>query len=882
MTERITTAAHRRLAIAAVCLFAWGCSSGTGCLTPLPERFDSAKKTDNAVLVRLAPQGVDFLNQSASRQRLLDAFFPGGVIDIPVNCFKQSGIQYVGDLFIANQGKNCPADPGSGNSNWDACGRNNGICSTTNDAPANVRVRIDDFFLDPISPDIVEGRVELTINTDEIYVSSVDSSPGYCLGSGRLGCGVDFDTPRAASPRVRMRATIKFTINNKWDKLLSFKVTNLTGIDICGKNGSQDPECLDPSDLAINGYDCSFYCTVADFDFVKEFVLGLVSGRVRDQVEAAIDKQSCEACGAGKPACPNLPGASSSCIDGICIDSATSQCVPRFLGVEGRASPGALLGNYGVPQDAQLDLSVAAGSSIRMDDGMTIGTRAGIVATQVAGCVPVLPAPAPRMVGAPDLDAEASAKATSAGYHAAIGISQHFLETAAYQAHQGGVLCLAVTTSNFAIINTGLFKTLLPSLGKLATRDGKDAPMMVVLRPQGAPILRVGEGTYDPVTKKPVDPLLTLTLPNLQIDFYAMLDDRYARLFSLTADVKLPLSLIIEGCSSLTPALGDLKELISNVRTNNSEMLAEDPAVLADLIPAVIGLAEPALAGMLKPIDLPTFNGFKLQLSDIKGVGKSETEFSHLGLYASIKFQEQTCATAAPITEASLESTRIPPPEQMRLTGEGLNTATAIVRVSARGITGSPEYAWRVNGGLWTDFVPALSNGTLEITHPLFALEGVHTLEIRSRTREQPTGISSPVRVGVTLDWTAPSVKISADREGNRLRVEASDSITAAGELEFAYRLGQEDFSAFGPEREVDLEAIEAAGGFAVRVRDGAGNVAEATWRMPILAEREGHSVDGTGSASGGVGCSAGAGGFSLFSLLAFAGLLRRRRVRNA
>lgn len=886
MTEGVTTAARRRLAFAAVLLFAWGCSGGSSCMAPLAERFPPAQKTDNAVLVRVAPQGVAFLNQASSRQRLVEAFFPGGTITIPVNCFRRNGVQVVGDLYIANQGKNCPSEPGSGNANWNLCGRNNSTCSIADDAPAMVRVRVEDFFLDPRSPDLLDGRVELTVDTDEIYLNTVNESPWYCLGSGRLGCGVEFDTNIANSVHdsIRLRTTIKFTIDTKWDKLVSFEVTDLTGVDICGKNGSTEPECLDPSDLRIKGYDCSAYCSGANFDFVKEFILGLVSGTIRDQVEAAIEKQSCEPCGTGKPACPNFPGASSTCQQGVCVDSATSRCVPRFLGVEGRVSPGALLSGYGIPEKAQLDLSVAAGSSVKMDDGLTFGTRAGIAAPEVAGCVPVLPAPSPRMVGAPDLDAEASARATTAGYHAAIGISQHFLETAAYQAHQAGVLCLSVTTANFAIVNTGLFKTLLPSLGKLATRDGKDAPMMVVLRPQGAPTIRVGEGTFDSVTKKPIDPLITLALPNLQIDFYAMLDDRYARLFSLTADVKLPLSLIIEGCSSLTPALGDLKQLISNVRTDNSEMLAEDPAVLADLIPAVIGLAEPALAGFLSPIDLPTFNTFKLQLSDVKGVGQSETEFSHLGLYASIKFEEQTCATAAPMTRATLDSTEIPPGDAMRLTGRGLNPATAILRVSAEGIEGAQgpaEFAWRVNGGLWSDFVPARPDGTLAVRHPLFALEGHHAIEIRSRLAEQPTGISAPVSVGLTLDWTAPVVKLEAHREENRLAVHATDSLTPASELQFAYQLGAEGFSAFGPAREVDLSAIEAAGGLVVRVKDASGNVGEASWKMPTVAEREEGSGHGVAEAPGTAGCTAGPGSFSLLALLAAAGVLRRRFQRR-
>lgn len=873
MMDATSMAVRQRLAMAAVCLFAWGCSSAGGCLEPLPARFPSAEKKDNAVLFRLASGGINFLNNDASRDRLIETFFPGGIINVPVNCFT-TNVALVGTVLIANQG-GAQSACGTNKANWDACGRMDKACDAK-DAPVNVTVQINDMELVPQAPDTLVGRVELSINTPPIYV---DTDGNDCLGFGVVECDVEFDTDRASGAGdldyVRLGASIEFTIDTKWDKLVKFAVTQIDGVDICGENGSSQPDCIDTDDMAINSHACSAICTGADF--LKGTILGLVSGPIRDNIEKTVGKQSCEPCGSGKPACPNFAGA-TSCVDDICVESAnTDRCVPRFLGIEGRVSPATLLGGYGVPASSQLDLSVAAGSSVSVDTGLNVGTRMGIKATTPATCVPLLPAPTPRLVGAPNLDAEASQKAKDAGYHAALGISQHFLESAAYEAHQSGVLCLGVTTSTFAIVNTGLFKTLLPSLGKLATRDGKDAPMMVVLRPNAAPQIRVGEGTYDAVTKKPIDPLVTLTLPQLQIDFYAMLDDRYARLFSLSADVRLPLSLIIEGCSSLTPALGDLKQLISNVKTADSEMLAEDPAVLADLIPAVIGLAEPALAGIIKPVALPSLNGFKLQLSDVRGIGQTGSEFSHLGLYASIKFEEQTCATGAPITQASLLRTDIPAREAMRLTGRGLKTASAVLDVRALGTDGTPEFATRINGGLWSDFSPASPAGTLTIAHPTFAFEGHHVIEVRSRTQEQPAGISAPVSVGVRLDWTAPSVKLSADPQTNRLLVTASDNLTAEGELEYAYRLGAEAFSGFGPAREVDLSAIESAGGFSVQVRDAAGNVGEAHWRMPTVADRPDAEGSSTGVASA-VGCSSAGGGLSLLALFGTLSLALRRR----
>src|SRR5207247_2407402 len=100
------------------------------------------------------------------------------------------------------------------------------------------------------------------------------------------------------------------------------------------------------------------------------------------------------------------------------------------------------------------------------------------------------------------------------------------INLAFHQAQQGGVLCLQLSSATTGLLNTGLFKTFLPSLGKLATRDGKDAPMMIVLKPGTPPEVKIGPGG--------MKPLLTVALKDLTIDFYASIDDRFARLFSLT------------------------------------------------------------------------------------------------------------------------------------------------------------------------------------------------------------------------------------------------------------------------------------------------------------------------------------------------------------
>jgi len=84
-------------------------------------------------------------------------------------------------------------------------------------------------------------------------------------------------------------------------------------------------------------------------------------------------------------------------------------------------------------------------------------------------------------------------------------------------------------------------------------------------------------------------------LPDLSLDFYALVQGRWLRLFTLVADVEIPVSLDAQGGSRLVPVIGDLSSGVRNVRAENAEILAEDPAQLAALLPTLLDLAAPSL-----------------------------------------------------------------------------------------------------------------------------------------------------------------------------------------------------------------------------------------------------------------------------------------------
>jgi hypothetical protein len=750
------------------------------------------------------------------------------------------------------------------------------------------------FALTPRSPDRIDASVQVQIDTNQIYLSSQNSNYGGCLLLSRIKCALRYNTARQAPDADLMLATLQFSIDTKWDKLLSFRLTELGGTEVCGGSAPAAPACLQPEDVDLSGENTcgNIWCGAADLNFVKSAVLKQMAPTLKAQLETAIRNQSCEACGPNLKACPQLSGAASVCQGGLCLDAADkNRCVPRFLGIEGRLALETLLGGMGVPSGSAIELSVAAGSSVSVDQGLNIGMRAGLEQTSTSACVATAPPPAARALPPPKFDAQAPRPRPTADggvleYSAAIGISSDFLNTLLHSAHQAGALCLEISTQNAAVLTTGLFKTILPSLGNIATRDGQDAPMRVVLRPSRRPELEVGEGTYDPQTKKPLRPLLKLSIPDLSFDFYALIEDRYVRLFSLTADLSVPLSLVAEGCDTVTPAVGDPKEFVANIRTGDSELLAEDPEVLKELVPVVLGLAEPSIAASLKPVTLPAFGPFKLRMLSAKGLDAraNGAQYEHLGLYAALMPATAACSVIAPRVSASLERALMPDVAAMRArAGKPLPLPEAVLRVGVTGLEATAvvstdaEFSWKVDEGLWSDFVP-VPDGELRVVHPGFILQGAHTIWVRARSREALAGISAPVAVGFVVDWSPPDVAVRVDRLHDRLVIEAHDLVSQNAALEFAYRVGEGAYSEFGPAREILLSAVEVQGGVGVRVRDASGNVAMAQWRAPTTASRRVGHVDDPAGAAPSAGCSSVPGGAAVGLLVLVWSMLRSGR----
>lgn len=706
-----------------------GCGGGGagGCagFGPIPGGRFTGDRLDTAASARLTADGFTVVNQYSPQ--LLDMIAPGGNLIVPLPCSIQSAL--LENLTIGDEGQiSCAAE---------SCGQLDGKCDTK-DEPKQIAVHITSLALAPKGPDLVEASLNITLATGKIMVSSVSRNSSLCFFSSPVKCSVDFDTMRTAPGNNELKVNIKFTIDPRWDKIIAFEIPDIAGAKACGASGAlPKPACLDPADMTVASEGSCGFCTVANFNLVKTLIVDQLTKSLKDRLEKALKEGNCRSCNWATQ-CPASAVATSTCtylVDGgspdagDCIDDGTAKCVPAILGAEGRMLLGQTLGGL-VPGNSGIDVSVAAGGSVAANTaGFSVGFVGGAKEIDAAACVkPLLHANEP-LLPLPDFDLDAPGP-----YDVGFSLSQQLLSRAFFHAQQSGALCLELGHEQVAQLDSALLGTLLPSLNKLTGKD-VSVPLRVVIRPVNPPKATVGEGTLDPMTMKPKEPLIRFDWDGVEIDLYAKLEERYVRLFTVSADVKLPIGLSLMGCSDLVPIIGDLGGAITNVHAKDSEILAEDLAALEKLVPALLTFAEPTLARGFPAITVPDFGGWKLKLLAAKGVGlvAGTKSYNHLGVYAKLIPYNQICLVASPRLFAA------------PVTVQG---ATATVKVSAEG-AGLPQYQTRVNGGFWSDWRAAASDGTLTVRHPRLVLPTEHRVEVRVRDRFHPEAVSD--LVGVTV-----------------------------------------------------------------------------------------------------------------------------------
>lgn len=655
---------------AAVLVVAMASCSGDGCacLGEVPGGFPDQARQQGAVQARLSESGLDVIN--ASMSELSSLLLEGdGPLEFPIP-------------------RDCASDPK--------------VCCYVPDGSCRLRFDIEEragdlprLYLEPLDG----NRVQLTIRA---RIRTASALPVHTTGplGGQISCSVYVDSTWSGYPHVTVRAVI------------ALEDDSITGT-LRGRVLSSTLAGITTGDVDISGgLLCGFGSTQDAADSMNAQLLA--------RVPAAVEDLLCTTCGSEADCAPH--GVCGT--DGVCYLPGTGNRCLQSFGVSGRLPAAAALGDLPTHGADAIDLYLTAGGGARTTGGgISVGVLAGARPARsvaVHDCVP--PAPEPPISGIPDSAVLVGNSHPRSGerFDLGIGIHRQFLEHAAWAAQQAGFLCLDVGPAQAPLLSAEALSILAPSLIDLT--HGEDAPLYLLIRPQQPPSLSLGAGTI--VDGAITEPLIALSMREIEIDFYAFIDQQYARILTLRADLDVPIALDIDGDGAVIPVLGDLADAFTNLRVVNSGLLAEPADEIERRFPAVLSIALPAFSDALSSFEVPALAGMTLALRP--GSFTSIENDAMLGIFGDLA----PAASTARITA--------------RATVQVLERGDDRVRLALGGDGGSLEWSVRLNGGFWS---PYSSDSTPVIVRQALRLVGSHTLEVRARHIGEPMTTGQPVAV---------------------------------------------------------------------------------------------------------------------------------------
>ncbi len=800
-----------------------GSSSSCSCMAPIPGGeppdmgFKAEKKIPNAVQARLSSNAVNFLTtKMADILKMFLADQTGGQgLTFPIPYSKSS----------------------NGGCEVEIC--KNGNCSAT--------LSINSVKLELSAPDTISATINANLKTTKIAIKA-----GYKM----IWC-IYADCDISADIKNK---DIKAQI-----KLFDDPFTNFMTFDLPA----------DKLDVTIEGKDINIdggiLCDIADWDFIKNLIIKQldIKKQLAEQIPPMIAENACEACGGqNDPPCPQ--GSTCQKYNGgdYCVAASTNKCVAKPLGAIGRLDLSDMLKDFAPGLKASLDLYAVAGDfppyppKIR-DKGIDIQVIGGTDAERNM-CVPETEPPKLDGGAIPLLSLSNSAAicqscdpnnpvcpsdATCSGkygicikdeangicpevpFMAGIGINEYFLRKFFWDAFNSGLLCLNIDSATVPQLTSGVLSMLLPSLKDLT--DGKNTSVLISLRPNKAPEVKIGRGLLkiNGDKKEIFRPLILLTIPQLSIDFYAIVYDRYTRIFTLTADLELPVALDVAEKEKpdpndpnktikvveLVPVLGDLTNAIKNIVISNSELLAEKPEDIAKQLSSLIGtLVGPLLGGAgLSGFELPDLQGFVLKIRSISG----DVPYDAINNPSCNDFNESAPACYYKFlnifADLDLAPQTSPAPD---FTPSVTVKSVERGRILFKNSNSDYEYSFRINKGLWSFF---MQGEEIALKVPETNFEAKYKIDIRYRKKGSGIyrSISEPLLV--IADYTPPV--LSLEKSGETIFVKANDIVSPQSKIMIEYSFNGTDFIRADKS---EITVMPGAEYVIIRAMDEASNVA--------------------------------------------------------
>lgn len=344
-------------------------------------------------------------------------------------------------------------------------------------------------------------------------------------------------------------------------------------------------------------------------------------------------------------------------------------------------------------------------------------------------------------------------------YHLWATFSSAYLNQVLYAAHRSGALCLSLSSEDIRDLTGGTFSlnaSLLSLLASDLTQIAADrAPVIVELKPSQPAKVQLGSGTED-------DWLLNLDLQGLGIAFHILIQDRYVRVFEVTANAAVGLNLTVLPDNRLEVAVGDIA--IQDFEETFNEILPN--ANFAEVLPSLLDVVLGAILNQAITFDINLTDAVSdalnvpvgLRVNDILRDGPDEDYITMmLTLTATAGFSSLENAQVADTRAWLHEDAGLIEPFEGRMRPTG--RAQLIVREDQRGLE-DVVFQARVDGGLWRVARSAAPDGTLEVDDPKLKLPGRHWIEVRARYLDDYTSLDpSPVGVEVTVDIEPPKVQ---------------------------------------------------------------------------------------------------------------------------
>lgn len=395
-----------------------------------------------------------------------------------------------------------------------------------------------------------------------------------------VDCWVTFDTALSGAPGITVQTEV-------------FLDTDPDSGAVQLRFGALDLVDVEQTDVVIDG---DSLCGSADSyleDFMQDMRVDLAG-----EASAVVDRLLCKPCASHAECAPY-----GVCGErGLCEAPASAgggRC-QQELGIAGRM-PGTALTRL-LPPTSLFDVHLVAGGSVgTAAGGLTLGAIAGARAADASSqrCGPLAPPPQAPAIPAMSL-AERNDDPELGPFDVAVGIHEAMFDRAAWALYEAGTLCTTIDTARLDKLHSDSVGIVMPSLADLM--HGEVGQVEIRLRPQAPPDIRLpADGSAD----------LEMVLPALEMDFYAMVDERFVRLFSAVVDMTVPLTLEVED-GALVPTVKSQALALANVRVVTSGVLDETPARIAGKLSAIASLTAPALVEALGPIELPTVAGLRI------------------------------------------------------------------------------------------------------------------------------------------------------------------------------------------------------------------------------------------------------------------------------